>query len=241
MSNQFDIKLMDFIDDVILKFITQGTEETYASYREFMATKLQEFKNNPSKINDIKNIIPVLKLPEKEHEANQLQESYISMTNSYKVDELIEHSKKSNDNIKKLKEEFIKTCMESMSKYPSNKICYCGQCNLDKKNDTDIDTKYKINANDDNMKLPDLIDDSGNKVDDTYDSKIYSFTIPLTTTNDLSNIMPLMKLFMDMSSSTAELTNSINNSKQSSDQDNAIKEDNEKEKTDEDDKINISI
>lgn len=114
MSESLNMKLMDFIDDVVLKFITTGTNETYTSYKQFMEKKILELKENPEKANDITNIIPALKIPENEQLTSQLQSQHQAMVAKYKVAEIIETEKKIIEKTKELKEQFMKSVVNSM-------------------------------------------------------------------------------------------------------------------------------
>jgi len=56
-----DDAIMDFIDDAVLQVITHGSDETYPSYKEYMKSKIALIKEDPTKLNDIRNIIPFFK------------------------------------------------------------------------------------------------------------------------------------------------------------------------------------
>lgn len=60
-THVLDNAIMDFIDDAVLQVITFGSDETYPSYKEFMKSKIALIKDDPSKLNDIRSLIPFLK------------------------------------------------------------------------------------------------------------------------------------------------------------------------------------
>ncbi|QKF93598.1 hypothetical protein QKU48_gp0140 [Fadolivirus algeromassiliense] len=238
MTTSYDVKLMDFIDDVVLAYITNQTGETYSSYRDFMTKKIQELRDNPDLANNIKNIIPALNLPSNQQQANQLQINHTTMVTNYKVNDLIENNKKESDAQKQIKNLFMGSLMNSMMGYSKhNGGCLCGKCHVDKKKD--IDEKSDNDKKDDDDDMPELTDAENDK------NKVYSFTIPLTSGGDMGSLLPLMSLLMGGGSpltSSSAVSNLLNKVKQDSvTTGENPKNDSKSDSSNDADKINISI
>ena len=60
-SNPVNDLIMDVIDNAVLQLITYGTEKKYESYKEFMMSKIEEIKNDPTKLQNIEFLVPVMK------------------------------------------------------------------------------------------------------------------------------------------------------------------------------------
>jgi hypothetical protein len=133
MAEKHKIKIMDFIDDVVLQYITYGTNETYSSYKDFMAKKMQELKDNPEKTSDITNIIPALKLQTNQTQLHNLKPIYDDMKNTCKIKDLIIAEKQESEMVKQLNDLYMKALFGNISK-KTKKNCVCGKCPLDNKN-----------------------------------------------------------------------------------------------------------
>jgi hypothetical protein len=137
MQPTHDLKLMDFIDDLILQIITYGSGETYSSYKEFILIKVAQIKNNPEILDDIDQIIPFCKTSIFKDKLdietqNSIKDLMKDVYLKYNPSQILESNESKNDIIiddffkNKQFTNFIDTILNSLMSV--NQKCSCEKC-----------------------------------------------------------------------------------------------------------------